>query len=152
MENYPPRLEPTVDNLSKALFIVNKHAKTAPNPKFLYALKKATLLLMIENGFAEKKGLHFSRNPKLSQQHSDVLITCGDYQFHLPPTKEDRKELPHLGNLDNGIRNPKTYLRLQQAKALLIEYTGLTERKESASYTSKNYHSPFTRTGSTYFS
>ncbi|MFC4320374.1 YkyB family protein, partial [Litchfieldia salsa] len=36
-------LEQTVDNLARAIFIVNKHAKAAPNPKFLYLLKRKAL-------------------------------------------------------------------------------------------------------------
>ena len=33
----------SVDELAKALFIVNRHAKTAPNSKFLYTLKHETI-------------------------------------------------------------------------------------------------------------
>lgn len=120
-------LEPTVENLSKAIFIVNRHAKTAPNPKFLYDLKKTALKQMVESGQAKKLGLHFSRNPKLSQQRSDVVVMCGEYTFHMPPSKEDFQELPHLGQLDNHTRNPKTHLPLQQAKSLLMSFTGMKE-------------------------
>ncbi|HZH59402.1 MAG TPA: YkyB family protein, partial [Metabacillus sp.] len=42
------RLDPSkqlsIDNLTRAIYVVNRHAKTAPNPKFLYALKKKALL------------------------------------------------------------------------------------------------------------
>jgi hypothetical protein len=126
MTNHAP-IEPTIENLSKAIFIVNKHAKTAPNPKFLYELKKTALTKMIQLGQATKVGLHFSRNPKLSQQRSDVVVQCGEYAFHIPPTKEDFQTLPHLGALDNQTRNPKTHLPLQQAKSLLMAYTGVKE-------------------------
>lgn len=33
-------IEPTAENIAKAIYTVNRHAKTAPNPKFLYLLKK----------------------------------------------------------------------------------------------------------------
>lgn len=29
-------IEPTAENIAKAIYTVNRHAKTAPNPKFLY--------------------------------------------------------------------------------------------------------------------
>lgn len=122
-----PPLEPTVENLSKAIFIVNKHAKTALNPKFLYQLKKTALQKMIEKGQAKKMGLHFSRNPKFSQQQSTVVVECGEYNFHIPPTKQDFKELPHLGNLDDVTRNPKTHLSLNLSKSLLMSFTGIKD-------------------------
>ena len=62
-----PRLNPTIENLARAIYVVNRHAKTAPNPKYLYALKKKALLKLVQEGKATKKGLHFSNNPKLSQ-------------------------------------------------------------------------------------
>ena len=65
---------------------------------------------------AIKEGLHFSRNPRFSQQQSDVLIRLGDYFFHIPPTKEDFRILPHLGHLESSYRNPKTTLSLTVAK------------------------------------
>lgn len=40
---YTKDLQPTVENLSKAVYTVNRHAKTAPNPKYLYLLKKRAL-------------------------------------------------------------------------------------------------------------
>ena len=133
-------LDPTLDNLSKAIFIVNRHAKTASNPKFLYELKRKTLHKLIENGEATKLGLHFSRTARLSQQRSDVVIQCGDYQFHMPPEKSDFTELPHLGKLDDSVRNPKTYMSLSQAKALLMDYTGVNEPNETLQQAKK---SPF---------
>ncbi|HLU21842.1 YkyB family protein [Lederbergia graminis] len=119
--------ELTVSNLSQAIFTVNRHAKTATNPSFLYDLKKTAINKMIREKKATKIGLHFSRNPKFSQQRSDVLIECGDYLFHIPPTKEDFKELPHLGQLDSNFRNPKTYMSLSIAKKILQRYTGIKE-------------------------
>ncbi|MBS4207802.1 YkyB family protein [Bacillus sp. FJAT-50079] len=124
-------LEPTVSNLSQAIFTVNRHAKTATDPKYLYELKKAALAKMISERKAMKIGLHFSRNPRFSQQQSDVLVECGDYTFHIPPTKEDFANLPHLGQLDQHSRNPKSRMSLNMAKQLLQDYTGIKERKKT---------------------
>lgn len=127
-QNYPlNKTSLTIENLAQAVFIVNRHAKTAPNPKFLYRLKQESLKKLIEEGKAEKVGLHFSQNPRNSQQQSDVLVKCGDYLFHIPPTKTDFVNLPHLGKLDGRVRNPKASLSLNAAKALLQSYTGITE-------------------------
>lgn len=138
----------SVDNLSKAVFVVNKHAKTAPNPKFLYTLKKRALEKLVSEDKAKKIGLHFSRNSNLSKQTSTVLISCGSYLFHILPVKDDFQYLPHLGSLDEQHRNPKTYLSLKQAKALLMTYTGMKEPQSTnpyGLYTSRNYMSPFTK-------
>ena len=140
-----PQLNPTIENLSQAIFIVNRHAKTAPNPKFLYKLKYMALHKLIKEGKAKKVGLHFSNNPKYSQQQSDVLIACGNYTFHLPPTKSDFAELPHLGKLDNHVRNPKTSLSLTQAKKVLSSYTGLKEDNKTSVPQRRNMINPYLR-------
>lgn len=147
-----PQLKPTIENLSQAIFIVNRHAKTAPNPKYLYKLKYSALQKLIKEGKAKKVGLHFSNNPKYSQQQSDVLISCGKYTFHLPPTKNDFAELPHLGKLDSHVRNPKTTLSLTQAKKILSTYTGIKEEEKTHPPTRKKYTKPvFKRLGESYF-
>ena len=117
------------DTLAKAIFTVNRHAKTAVNPKYLYSLKKNALLNMIKEGKAVKKGLHFSRNPKNSRQQSDVLVLCGEYTFHMPPCKEDFAKLPHLGQLNDLIRNPRCSMSLSKAKGILEAYTGMKEER-----------------------
>lgn len=127
------KLNFTIENLSQAVFIVNRHAKTAINPKFLYKLKHEALKKLIVEGKAKKVGLHFSQHPKNSQQQSDVLVECGRYTFHIPPTKSDFAELPHLGKLDERVRNPKANLSLNIAKALLQSYTGIKEIQHSPS-------------------
>ncbi|WP_342430425.1 YkyB family protein [Neobacillus sp. FSL H8-0543] len=131
----------TIDNLAQAVFIVNRHAKTATNPKFLYRLKHESLKKLIFDGKAQKVGLHFSQNPRNSQQQSDVLVECGRYTFHIPPTKADFSELPHLGKLDSSVRNPKTSLALNQAKTLLQLYTGISEMEQPPSNTKKGQRS-----------
>lgn len=131
--NNIPQLRPTIENLSQAIFTVNRHAKTAPNPKFLYQLKHDAIKKMLREGKAKKAGLHFSNNPRNSQQQSDVLVVCGDYTFHIPPTKQDFELLPHLGKLDQTVRNPKASISLTNAKKLLSSYTGLKEPQEASS-------------------
>ncbi|BCB03160.1 YkyB family protein [Bacillus sp. KH172YL63] len=143
----------SVNTLSQAIFTVNRHAKTAGNPKYLYTLKKRALVKMIQEGKARKVGLHFSNNPKFSQQQSDVLIDCGDYTFHLPPSKEDFKALPHLGSLDQRSRNPKCKMPLQQAKGILEQYTGLSDRNDRTRKPEKpQYQKPvFKKLGDSFF-
>ncbi|WP_066367697.1 YkyB family protein [Neobacillus fumarioli] len=126
----------TIENLAQAVFIVNRHAKTAIDPKFLYRLKQETLKKLIQEGKAKKIGLHFSDNPRFSKQQSDVLVECGRYTFHIPPTKIDFQTLPHLGKLDGSVRNPKAALSLHAAKAILQAYTGITEMDH---HTSSNF-------------
>ncbi|MBD1381268.1 YkyB family protein [Metabacillus arenae] len=146
------QIELTVDNIAKAIFIVNRHAKTAPNPKFLYLLKRKALLKLIKEGKAKKKGLHYSNNPKYSQQQSDVLISAGSYYFHMPPTKEDFENLPHLGTQNNSYRNPKTHLSLTRAKSLLQNYVGIKEKSEKSPYQQKACSKPvFKKLGESYF-
>ncbi|MRX73772.1 hypothetical protein GJU40_16645 [Bacillus lacus] len=150
-------LELTTDNIAKAVYVVNRHAKTAPNPKFLYMLKKRALLKLLEEGKASKEGLHFSQNPKYSQQQSDVLVAAGDYYFHMPPTKDDFETLPHLGSLNNSYRNPKTALSLYKAKNLLQDYVGLKEESPAHKQRGKSQKQPvyakpvFKKLGESYF-
>ncbi|WP_226666051.1 YkyB family protein [Metabacillus litoralis] len=140
------RLDPTkqltTENLARAIYVVNRHAKTAPNPKYLYLLKKNALIKLLKEGKAQKEGLHFSNNPKFSQQQSDVLVSAGEYYFHMPPTKDDFDKLPHLGTLNQTYRNPKANMSLTKAKNLLQNYVGLNEDKKSP----QSIHSTQTRT------
>ncbi|GHI01415.1 YkyB family protein [Neobacillus kokaensis] len=144
----------TIENLSQAVFIVNRHAKTAINPKFLYKLKQESLKRLIEEGKAKKIGLHFSENPRNSQQQSDCLVECGRYLFHIPPTKTDFINLPHLGKLDSQVRNPKAVMSLNTAKAILQSYTGVMEHTDaprSPKNHQRNYQKPvFKKLGERY--
>jgi hypothetical protein len=138
----PPQTT-TITNLSQAVFTVNRHAKTAINPKYLYSLKKHALQKMIKEGKAIKVGLHFSNNPRFSQQQSDVLVDCGNYTFHIPPAKSDFEKLPHLGSLDKSKRNPKCRMSLSEAKVILEKYTGMKEKKEARQQPyGRNYQKP----------
>ncbi len=110
---------------------------------------------MLREGKAKKVGLHFSANPKYSQQQSDVLVVSGNYSFHIPPSKEDFTSLPHLGKLSEHVKNPKTRLPLTIAKILLQSYTGICEKEECEK--SKGTGKPkarqpqFKRLGESYF-
>ncbi|MGM7682722.1 YkyB family protein [Cytobacillus sp. Hm23] len=151
--NEIPPLKPTISNLTKAIFIVNRHAKTATNPKFLYLLKRKALQKLVAEKKAEKIGLHFSRNPRNSIQQSDVLVSAGDYFFHMPPTKDDFSKLPHLGDLNQSYRNPKTHMPLSQAKMLLQTYVGVKEdHTDKAPPSSQRHKKPiFKKLGQSYF-
>ncbi|MGI2327376.1 YkyB family protein [Planococcus sp. YIM B11945] len=115
--------------IAQAIFTVNRHAKTAPENQYLYALKKEALLTMILQNRAQKIGLHFSKNPRKSQQQSSVLVKCGDYYFHMLPKKEDFEHLDHLGHLDESYRNPPSRMNLKVAKDILSDLTGLLPEK-----------------------
>ncbi len=146
-------IEPTISNLTHAIFSVNRHAKTAPDPKFLYLLKRKALEKLVQEGKAKKVGLHFSRNPKNSKQQSDVLVSAGDYFFHMPPSKEDFEHLPHLGSLNQTYRNPKANMSLSQAKEVLQNYVGLLPptKKPPEKTSTRKYQKPvFKRLGESY--
>ncbi|MEI4769733.1 YkyB family protein [Psychrobacillus sp. FJAT-51614] len=122
-------------SIATAIYTVNRHAKTAIDNKPLYELKKLALHKMLTENKAKKIGLHFVRNPRFSQQQSSVLIQCADYYFHVIPVKEDFKNLPHLGHLDETYRNPIRKMNLRMAKQVLSEYIGpqsTTETKKTS--------------------
>ncbi|TQR20172.1 YkyB family protein [Psychrobacillus vulpis] len=134
----------TIDDkrIATAIYTVNRHAKTAIDSKPLYELKKLALHKMLTENKAKKVGLHFVRKPKNSQQQSSVLIQCADYYFHIIPIKEDFKNLPHLGHLDDTYRNPIRKMNLRMAKELLSDYIGpqpiiRESSKQSTKYTQK---------------
>ncbi|RKQ37333.1 YkyB family protein [Oceanobacillus halophilus] len=129
--------------LAKALYTINRHAKTAPEPKHLYYIKKETISKLLKEKRANKIGLHFSDHPKFSNQHSTLLVKVDDYYFHIPPTKEDFKELKHLGSLDQNYRNPQTKMSLSKAKKIVYNYIDWKPAKKQQSvkrrYTSSYY-------------
>lgn len=128
-------------DIAQAIFTVNRHAKTAPDNQYLYTLKKEALLAMIIQNRAQKIGLHFSKNPRKSQQQSSVLVKCGNYYFHMLPKKEDFEQLDHLGQLDESYRNPPSRMNLKTAKEILSEFTGLQPQKKEtqAAHFAKTY-------------
>lgn len=127
--------------IAQAIFTVNRHAKTATDNHYLYALKKQALTQMIQQNRAQKLGLHFSKNPRKSQQQSSVLVKCGNYYFHMLPNREDFHDLEHLGDLDESYRNPPSRMNLKRAKDVLSSFTGLEppEKKPTISAFSKRY-------------
>lgn len=120
-----------VNEIAKAIYTVNRHAKTAPQPQHLYTIKKEAIQKLLKEKKAEKIGLHFSKNPKFSNQYSTLLVKVADYYFHLPPTKDDFKNLTHLGSLDENFRNPKTKMSLSTAKKIIYDYIGWKAPKQS---------------------
>src|SRR5690606_37228319 len=131
----------TDTDIAQAIFTVNRHAKTASDNHYLYALKKEALNKMILQDRAQKIGLHFSKNPRKSQQQSSVLVKCGNYYFHMLPKKEDFELLEHLGQLDETYRNPPSRMNLKTAKDILSNFTGLRPQKKetTASQITKSY-------------
>ncbi|CQR47849.1 hypothetical protein BN1058_02180 [Paraliobacillus sp. PM-2] len=129
-----------LDQIAKALFVINRHAKTALNPRELYNLKKQAIIELLKNNNAQKIGLHYSDRPKLSRQHSTLLVKVGNYYFHILPNKQDFKEVKHLGNIDKNFRNPKTKMSLSQAKRIICSYLNidLPEKKRTCS----SYYTP----------
>lgn len=141
------------DLIAQAIFTVNRHAKTAPNPKFLYMLKKKAIEKLINKGKAKKVGLHYSANPNNSLQQSDVLVQIEKYFFHLPPSKDDFLHLPHLGNLSEDYRNPKTKMSLNAAKKILMDYLNISNQDQNKpSSPQKKLQRPvFKKLGESYF-
>jgi hypothetical protein len=118
-----------IHDIAQAIYIVNKHAKTATDSRYLYQLKKESIEKLLKEKKAFKKGLHFSPNPKLCQQRVDTIIELDQYLFHIPSSKEDRELLPHLGERDQHYRNPKTNFSLKKAKGILEIFLGKEKKK-----------------------
>jgi len=132
----------SLSNIAKAIFTINRHAKTAPEPQHLYYIKKETINRLLNEDKAQKIGLHFSNHPKFSNQHSTLLVKVGNYYFHIPPSKEDFKQLEHLGKLDQNYRNPRTKMSLSQAKKIVYQYIGWKKNKKT-NKKSKRYTSAY---------
>ncbi|MBU5595285.1 hypothetical protein KQI76_08975 [Amphibacillus sp. MSJ-3] len=131
-----------ISEIAKAIFIINRHAKTALNPNELYAMKKQAIEKLLINKQARKIGLHFSKQPKFSKQHSTVLVQVGDYYFHIPPSKQDFKNVKHLGELDQNYRNPKTVMSLTQAKKIICRYLNIPFQKYQKEHSNTSYYTP----------
>lgn len=120
----------SLSQIAKALYTVNRHAKTAPEPQHLYQIKKETIHQLLSENRAKKIGLHFSNHPKFSNQHSTILISVANYYFHILPEKRDFEELNHLGDLDQNYRNPQTKMSLSQAKRIIYQYINWQPEKK----------------------
>ncbi|WP_077622185.1 YkyB family protein [Sediminibacillus massiliensis] len=136
----------SINLIAKALYTVNRHAKSAPDPRQLYAMKKQAINKLIKEKQAKKVGLHFSENPRFSRQYSTLLVKVSDYYFHIPPTKSDFKELKHLGNVDKDYRNPKPNISLAQSKKILSKYLGWSNNASNNDWNrsrpSSSYYTP----------
>lgn len=131
----------SMEDLARAIYTVNRHAKAAPEPQHLYHLKKSAIDKLLKEKKAKKIGLHFSANPKMSSQHSTLLIQVDHYYFHVPPTKEDFKQLKHLGDQDQDYRNPQTKMPLSEAKRLISKYIGWQPKRTETSSNASKYSS-----------
>jgi len=132
-----------LEEIAKAIFIVNRHAKAALEPQHLYKIKKLAVEKLLQQKRAEKIGLHFSNNPKFSNQHSTLLVKIGNYYFHIPPSKQDFKEVKHLGTLNHHFRNPKTRMSLSKAKKILYNFIDLDPpKKTNQTYRHSSYFTP----------
>ncbi|MFB1051589.1 YkyB family protein [Paraliobacillus sp. JSM ZJ581] len=140
-----------LNQIAKALFVINRHAKTALNPRELYNLKKQAINELLKNDNAEKVGLHYSDHPKLSHQHSTLLVKVGNYYFHILPNKQDFKDVKHLGNIDKSYRNPKTKMSLTQAKKIICAYLNIDIPKQKRTYSSYYTPSSLGRWNQSYF-
>lgn len=130
------------NELAKAIYTINRHAKTALKPQHLYYIKKAAIERLLKEKRAKKIGLHFARNPKLSNQYSTLLVKVGDYYFHLPPSREDFQTLEHLGELDEEYRNPRTTMGLNYAKKIIYDYINWQPPKRKKRKRPSSYYTP----------
>lgn len=131
-----------IDQLAQAIYSVNRHAKVATKPQHLYSIKKLTIDKLLHEKKATKIGLHFSKNPKNSNQHSTLLIKVSNYYFHLPPKKNDFKTLKHLGDLDDDYRNPQTRMSLSHAKKIVYNYINWQPKQKKVKKEGSSYYTP----------
>lgn len=119
-----------LQDIAQALFSINRHAKTAPEPQHLYQIKKEAIHKLLDEKRAKKIGLHFSDRPKRSNQHSTLLVSVDNYFFHILPEKNDFKKFEHLGSLDESYRNPRSKMSLSQAKRIIYRYIDFKPKKK----------------------
>ncbi|WP_171016839.1 YkyB family protein [Pseudalkalibacillus caeni] len=122
--------EKQIETIAVALYTVNKHAKVASKESQLYLLKNNALNKLLREGIAKKIGIHKATSAKYSKQQLELLIQIGRFTFHQKPTKHDLKNFPHLGERDEGIRNPKIHMPLKKARQTLEQYAGRVKQPE----------------------
>lgn len=81
-------MKTTTQETAKAIYIINKHAKNAPE---LYSIKNRAIQQLLKEGRAQKLGLHYSPNPGNALQKLDVLIRKMISYFIIPPRKKIEK-------------------------------------------------------------
>jgi len=132
-----------VSEIAKAIYTVNRHAKAALEPQHLYYIKQKSIDNLLEENKAEKIGLHFTKQPKHSNQHSMLLVKVDQYYFHIPPNKKDFKQLEHLGELDEDFRNERVRMSLSEAKRILYKYIDWKpDKKPQKQQYGSNYYTP----------
>lgn len=134
-----------IKDIAEALFTINRHAKTAPEPQHLYYIKREAIHKLLKENRAKKIGLHFSDHPKFSNQHSTLLISVDNYYFHILPEKKDFEDFEHLGALDQNYRNPRPKVSLSQARKVIYRYINWRpekKRKVTHKKTSSSYYTP----------
>src|SRR5690625_5370402 len=99
-----------LSNIAKAIFTVNRHAKTAPEPQHLYHIKKEAINQLLTEGRAEELGLHFSDHPKFSNQHSTVLVSVDYYYFHIIHEIEVFEKIKYLDYIDQTYLYYRNYI------------------------------------------
>ncbi len=134
--------ETDVSEIAEAIYTVNRHAKTASEPQHLYTIKKKAIEQLLRENKAKKIGLHFSNNPKFSNQHSTLLVKVANYYFHVLPSKADFKSLKHLGSLDKDFRNPRTKMSLSHAKKVIYDYINWEAPKKTKQKSFSSYYTP----------
>lgn len=132
----------SIEDIAQAIYTINRHAKTAPKPQHLYYLKNETIKKLLSEKRAKKVGLQFSNRPKLSHQHSMLLIQIGSYYFHTIPNKDDFKNLPHLGHIDHSHHNPPVQMSLNQAKHIIYDYINYRPKRREKRNRAHS-HSPY---------
>src|SRR5699024_11079708 len=132
-----------LSDIAKAIFTFNRHAKTAPEPQHLYHIKIEAIDRLLSERLAKTVGLHFSNHPKLSNQHSTILISVGVYFFHILSDKHDFEKLDHLGELDENYRNPRTKMSLSHAKKIIYQYINWQPPRRKRHSSHKNYSSAY---------
>lgn len=133
----------SLENIARAIYTINRHAKTAPKPQHLYYLKNEAIKKLLAKNKAKKVGLQFSNRPKLSHQHSMLLIQVGSYYFHTIPNKKDFKNLPHLGHIDHSHHNPPVQMSLNQAKRIIYDYIDYRPKHRPKKRTHLRSYSPY---------
>ena len=137
-----PKQTHDTKKIAQAIFTVNRHAKTALKPQHLYKIKELAIKKLLKQNRAEKIGLHFAKNPKYSNQYSTLLVNVADYYFHIPPSRNDFKQLKHLGELDDNYRNPKTNMGLNYAKKIIYHFIDWKEPKRKWAAGRSPYYTP----------
>lgn len=136
-------IDPTIENLSQALYVINKSAKVSRDTKnenyqrrrhgivsaakkrqeHLYSLKDATLNKLLKEKLANVKGYHKQKSSYNDEYNYLILIEFGDFTFHKPSFPGQVENLVELGEV-NKISSEKTF----KAKINFFESEKLLEK------------------------